>query len=235
MPDEIVIIDPNLAEYAGVPAWEGTAWRYADDAAGLLPDWARDVQADRQALVLDKFLQALPARYRRYNLTGLHQHAGNQEAINQANALQLGENLYLHGLAGNGKTHLAVATARRFAETGRTARFYGVVDLFNQIRGSFNGQTERPNLLAPEVLVLDDLGKVKPTEFVFQEIYAALEARWANELTTIFTANHGPKQAAAALASQGDGESAAAIVSRLASGKVAHVVGKDLRLLGGRA
>jgi len=217
---DIEIIDQALADYAGQPAWEGTAWR----KTGAPP------ATDPAATV---FVQSLPARYRRYTLENLTVHDGNARAVEQANTLQLGQNLFLHGSAGNGKTHLAVATARRLAEAGHRARFWGVVDLFNQIRNSFNGGAERPDLLQPAVLVLDDLGKIKPTEFVFQELYGALEARWAHELTTICTANHGPEGAAKSLGA--DAEGTGAILSRLASGRVAKITGKDLRVLGGKA
>lgn len=228
--EECEVIDANLAEYAGNAAWIGIAWRpkdrshpYFADITALREEWRRQ-DAERTA---KHFVDHLPTRYRRYTLDNLRAHVGNRAALTAADALKLGSNLYVWGPAGNGKTHLAVATGRRLAEAGHRVSFYGVVELFNQIRSSFNGG-ERPNLEWPEVLILDDLGKIKPTEFVYEVFYAALESRWANEKTTIFTANHRPSQAAAQLSA--DSESAAAILSRMASGAVIEVKGRDERL-----
>ncbi|HEX7038917.1 MAG TPA: ATP-binding protein [Trueperaceae bacterium] len=231
-PEECEVLDQTLAEYAGHLAWIGIAWRPKDRShpyyAGLRElqdEWA----AEQRERLTQTFTERLPARYRRYTFDTLRRHPGNAAAIDAAKALQPGQNLYLWGPAGNGKTHLAVATGRRLAEAGHRVAFYGVVALFAQIRASFAPDgAPRPDLAFPDVLILDDLGKVKPTEFVYQEFYAALEARWANEKSTVFTANHRPSAAAEHLSP--DSESAAAILSRMASGVVVEVRGRDERL-----
>ena len=231
-PEDCEILDPTLTEYAGHPAWIGLAWRpknrnhpYYTGLQQLIEESRRE---EAQRLAQD-FTDRLPTRYRRYTLANLRRHTGNETAIDAARTLELGTNLYLWGPAGNGKTHLAIATGLHLAQAGHRVAFHGVVSLFTQIRASFAPDGgPRPNLELPDVLILDDLGKVKPTEFVYQEFYAALESRWAGEKTTIFTANHRPSAAAAHLAP--DPESAAAILSRMASGTVVEVRGRDERL-----
>lgn len=231
-PDECELLDPNLADYLGQPAWLGIAWIPKDRNDPYHRDrqrWNEEFVAEQQARLTADFTNRLPTRYRKYTLATLKRHAGNGPAIDAAESLEPGQNLYVWGPAGNGKTHLAVATGRRQAETGKRVAFHGVVALFAQIRASFAPDgPPRPNLEHPDILILDDLGKVKPTEFVYQEFYAALEARWANEKTTIFTANHRPSDAARHLSP--DAESAAAILSRMASGAVIEVKGRDERL-----
>lgn len=229
--DKCKIIDPALASYVGHAAWIGIAWVPKDPShpynvyrSTALENWHAQ-EAERMAR---EYVDGLPTRYRAYTLDALRVHPGNQAAIDAAAALEVGSNLYVWGPAGNGKTHLAVATGRRLAEAGHRVAFYGVVDLFNRIRASFGTGGERPNLEWPEVLILDDLGKIKPTEFVYEVFYGALEHRWANAKTTIFTANHKPSVAASQLAP--DSESAAAILSRMASGAVVEVRGRDERL-----
>lgn len=226
--DECEVLDPSLIEFVGSVAWIGIAWRPRDRTHPYydgLKDFRAKWERERAQEAIDAYVQRLPARYRRYTLDNLRVHPGNQPAINAASRID--GNLYIWGPAGNGKTHLAVATGLRLAGEGRRVAFWGVVELFNRTRASFGGG-ERPNIETPEVLILDDLGKVKPTEFVYEVFYGALEYRWANELTTIFTANHRPSAAAAHLTS--DSEAAAAVLSRMASGVVVEVKGSDERL-----
>lgn len=176
----------------------------------------------------DWFTRHLPRRYARCTFDTLREHPGNKQAITTARNLPATEFLFLHGPAGNGKTHLAVATGHKFAATGLHTEFWGVAELFATIRRSFNDpKTTLPDLHKPAVLILDDIGKVKPSEFVAQEIYAALEARWADERCTILTANHDPVTVAESLTS--DPASAGAIISRLSSGYTHKVTGPDER------
>jgi DNA replication protein DnaC len=231
-PEACEVLDQGLADYAGLEAWIGIAWvpkdpdhPYHRERQAALEDWRRQ-EAERE---LTAFTESLPIRYRRYTLDTIRVHDGNRAAVNAARDLQPGQNLYLHGPAGNGKTHLAIATGRHLAEKGHRVAFHGVVALFARIRSSFAPDgPPRPNLEHPDILILDDLGKVKPTEWVFQEFYATLEHRWSNEKTTIFTANHRPLDAANQLAP--DPQSAAAILSRMASGAVIEVKGPDQRI-----
>lgn len=224
-------LDPTLTRYLGHPAWIGIAWRpkdhnhpYYDGLKDLLEEHERE---DRER-TLRTYTNQLPSRYRHYTLDRLRQHPGNQTAIHAATNLTLGTNLYLWGPAGNGKTHLAVATGHHLAQAGHHVTFWGVVELFNTLRSSFSTSGPRPDLDRPEILILDDLGKIKPTEFVYETFYGAIEHRWANEKTTIFTANHRPSDAAKHLST--DPESAAAILSRMASGTVIEIRGRDERL-----
>ena len=229
-PEACEVIDAQLAEFVGREAWLGIAWvprdkshPYHQEHRSGLAQFERE-RRERAAL---HYADRLPSRYRAYSFTTLRRHPGNQAAIAAAQSLNPTSNLYIWGPPGNGKTHLAVAAGRRFAEDGYSVAFWGVVELFNRTRSSFAGG-DRPNLEAPDVLILDDLGKVKPTEFVYEVFYGALEYRWANEKAVVFTANHKPSAAAAQVAS--DSESAAAVLSRMASGTVVEVRGEDERL-----
>ncbi len=86
------------------------------------------------------------------------------------------------------------------------------------------------NLITAGVLILDDLGKVKTSEFVYETLYACLEARWSNGKTTVFTANHKPGIVADRLTPASlDTEAADAILSRMIAGRVIEVSGTDRR------
>ncbi len=128
---------------------------------------------------------------------------------------------------------LAVATAHYFAPYFSVA-VWGAVNLFSAIRTSFNphSSVERPNLERPELLVLDDIGKSKASDFVYEELYGLINSRLEHGKTTIFTSNH--SVSGTALKVSPDPDNLAAMVSRLASGTVVEVTGRDKRVLQGQ-
>jgi len=108
------------------------------------------------------------------------------------------------GDAGVGKTHLAVGIAKALIrEKGIECVFYDYAELLKQIQESYNAavQTTELGLLRPvfetEVLVLDDLGSVRPTEWRWDTIRLILNTRYNNSRTTIITTNFADKPAAA--------------------------------------
>ena len=109
------------------------------------------------------------------------------------------------GEAGVGKTHLAVGVAKALIlEKGIECIFYDYAELLKQIQESYNPavQTTELDLLRPvfetEVLVLDDLGSVRPTEWRWDTIRLIVNSRYNNSRTTVITTNFADKPAAAA-------------------------------------
>jgi DNA replication protein DnaC len=107
------------------------------------------------------------------------------------------------GDAGVGKTHLAVGIANALIrEKGIECIFYDYADLLKQIQESYNPavQTTELGLLRPvfetEVLVLDDLGSVRPTDWRWDTIRLILNNRYNGSRTTIITTNFADKPAA---------------------------------------
>ena len=75
--------------------------------------------------------------------------------------LESSRNVVLVGGTGTGKTHLAIALARRAIHQGHRARFYSVVDLVNQLEmEKRNGRAGRlaHRLCNLQLIVLDELG-----------------------------------------------------------------------------
>jgi DNA replication protein DnaC len=75
--------------------------------------------------------------------------------------LENARNVILVGGTGTGKTHLAIALARRAIHQGKRARFYSVVDLVNQLEAEARaGRSGRlaQRLTNLQVIVLDELG-----------------------------------------------------------------------------
>jgi DNA replication protein DnaC len=111
--------------------------------------------------------------------------------------------LLLVGKAGRGKTHLAVGIAKALIrEKGVECVFYDYAELLKQIQDSYNPsvQATELDLLRPlfkaEVLVVDDLGSVRPTEWRWDTVRLILNTRYNDNLTTIITTNFADEPAA---------------------------------------
>jgi DNA replication protein DnaC len=108
-----------------------------------------------------------------------------------------GKGLLLTGSIGVGKTHLAVGILQALiAERGANGLFYDYRDLLKHVQNSYDrkvDQSER-EVLAPvfeaEVLVLDEVGAAKPTDWVWDTVAHILNTRYNDRRTTILTTNY---------------------------------------------
>lgn len=189
---------------------------------GLKDLWRGRVESER-------FVAALPPRYRSCRLEGYLPTPANQEALNACRELRMGDFLYLHGRPGRGKTHLAVGAAYRLARQGYRALFVGEAEYMEKLYRSFRSGGEPPDYTWAEVLVLDDFGKIKPSDFAYQSLYALIEHANAHCKTLIVTSNYEPGTAACRVSGSND-EAAEALLSRLAQGYVVEVRGEDQRI-----
>jgi DNA replication protein DnaC len=104
--------------------------------------------------------------------------------------------LVFMGPCGVGKTHLAVAILRGLLEKGVGCLFYEFGSLLKEIQDSYNpvSQTSELRVLAPvyqaEVLVLDELGASKPTDWVRDTMMQIIGTRYNDRKLTIFTTNY---------------------------------------------
>ena len=101
------------------------------------------------------------------------------------------------GNVGVGKTHLAVSILKGLTqERGVVCRFYDFATLLKEIQDSYNSNTHTSELgvLAPvlnvPVLVLDELGASKPTEWVRDTMAHVINTRYNDRKLTIFTTNY---------------------------------------------
>ena len=107
-----------------------------------------------------------------------------------------GTGLLLIGPIGTGKTHLAVGITKELVrKRGISCLFYDYRELLKEIQNSYNStvQTTELDVLRPvfetDVLVLDELGAVKPTEWVWDTVSLILNSRYNDSRATIITTN----------------------------------------------
>ncbi len=104
--------------------------------------------------------------------------------------------LLLMGTVGVGKTHLAVSILKGLTERGFTCLFYEFGALLKSIQDSYNSvsQTSELKVLQPifdaEVLVLDEIGASKPTDWVRDTMANIINTRYNDKKLTIFTTNY---------------------------------------------
>jgi len=112
-----------------------------------------------------------------------------------------GRGLLLVGAVGVGKTHLAVAILRELIERYQLpGLFYQFGALLRRIQDSYNpvSQTSELAVLQPvfdaDVLVLDELGASKPTDWVRDTMMQIINTRYNDKRLTIFTTNYTDKR-----------------------------------------
>ena len=104
--------------------------------------------------------------------------------------------LLLMGPCGVGKTHLAVALLRALIEKGVVCLFCDFRELLKSIQNSYNpvSQTTEMQVLAPvletEVLLLDDLGASKLSDWVLDTVAHILNSRYNDKRVTLITTNY---------------------------------------------
>lgn len=136
------------------------------------------------------------------------------------------ENYYLWGPAGVGKTHAAVAVARKVP----SAYVVRMADISRHLRGCETPAEEGGAIraYADTFMVLDDLGAEKMTEFLQNLLFEILDRRWQNKQGgLIITANMSIDKLGSII---GD-RTASRIVGLVGARNILEVRGKDWRLL----
>lgn len=104
-----------------------------------------------------------------------------------------GRNLVLLGPTGVGKTHAAVAAVRPMFNKGLDLLVLPVVEMLDQLRPG--GPHDALTLMCQvDLLVMDDLGVERGTEWTAERMYAVVNRRWMEERPTVATSNLEPAE-----------------------------------------
>ena len=100
--------------------------------------------------------------------------------------------LYLWGPVGSGKTYAAYAIKKRIAEMGITTRLMSAPAMFDMIRDDFDHKDSfnLERILANRgILIIDDLGAEKPSEWVSETVFKIINKRYEEMIPTVITSN----------------------------------------------
>ncbi len=141
--------------------------------------------------------------------------------------------LIIRGKVGRGKTYSACAILRAVCPV-MLARFTTAIAMLDAIRATFKStdseEVARARYTHVPLLVIDDLGKEKPTEWMLSTIFSIIDERYSFQRATIITTQYEGKELIDRLTIGGDSETAKAILSRLSEGLTVVLEGDDRRL-----
>jgi DNA replication protein DnaC len=109
--------------------------------------------------------------------------------------LDAGRGLWFDGPVGTGKTSLAILVAKAAEDAGRTYAVYPVPRLLAEIKRTFDRDASDNymgffrRLCTVDLLVLDDLGAEKQTEWVLEQLYSIVNERWQDRRSIVVTTN----------------------------------------------
>lgn len=112
-----------------------------------------------------------------------------------------GTGLLLCGQVGTGKSFLAAAIANELINQGTPCLMTNFSRLISRISEKFGGdQKYLDNLNRFDLLIIDDLGVERDSDFTWEQVMNVIDARYRAGLPIIITTNLGPKD----LADRGD-------------------------------
>lgn len=148
-------------------------------------------------------------------------------------------NVYICGEVGTYKTTLACASAIEMLDSGhfKSVCVATTSEVLNAIKSNFGKySTEDPlrKYKRASVLILDDMGKESPTDWVIEQLFDLINERYGDMLPTVITTQFEPDALIKRLSKNGGEENAVAIVSRLRSKRdnalLIRLEGKDKRM-----
>ncbi len=138
-----------------------------------------------------------------------------------------GKGLWIQGDVGTGKTTLAMLVSKAALDAGRSVAIYSLPRLLNLLREAMDSEEGKLDFLdrltAVDLLHIDDLGAENRTDWVLEQLYSIVNARYEAERAIVATTNLMPDELAEKLGAR--------TVSRLVEicGDLIPLFGEDKR------
>jgi DNA replication protein DnaC len=112
--------------------------------------------------------------------------------------LDRGRGLWIQGDVGTGKTTLAMLVSKAALAAGRSVAIYSLPRLLNLLRESMDSPEGKldylDRLTAVDLLHIDDLGAENRTDWVLEQLYSIVNARYEAERAIVATTNLMPDE-----------------------------------------
>jgi DNA replication protein DnaC len=109
--------------------------------------------------------------------------------------LAAGNGMWMLGHTGTGKTTLGYMVAAAAARTQHSVLSFNAVALLNRIRATFDSDSRETTdevihtLANVDLLHIEDLRVVRPTEWVLEQLYLIVNARYEGQRSIVFTSD----------------------------------------------
>src|SRR6202790_1597887 len=112
--------------------------------------------------------------------------------------LDAGRGLWIQGDVGTGKTTLAMLVSKAALDAGRSVAIYSLPRLLNLLRESMDSDKGMldfmDRLTSVDLLHIDDLGAENSSEWVLEQLYSIVNARYEAERAIVATTNLMPDE-----------------------------------------
>jgi DNA replication protein DnaC len=112
--------------------------------------------------------------------------------------LRDGRGLWIQGDVGTGKTTLAMLVSKAALDTGHSVAIYSLPRLLNLLRESMDAEGGKLDFMdrlgAVDLLHIDDLGAEHQTDWVLEQLYSIVNARYEAERAIVATTNLMPDE-----------------------------------------
>jgi DNA replication protein DnaC len=150
----------------------------ARSLSAAIPRRYRDVSFDRPPVTA---IDHSVVRQTRQFCDDIHRH------------LDSGHGLWFMGPVGTGKTTLAMLVSKAALKAGRSVAIYSLPRLLNEIRDTHRAERSHVELLdrltAVDLLHVDDVGAERTTDWVLEELYSIVNARYEDQRSMVITTN----------------------------------------------
>lgn len=182
------------------PKCQGSGYVLYDDGASPC-DCARQAELEAQYSIAK-----IPRKFLKKSLSGFQASNHKQKEILAGakgfldtfrgnDHTRPGKGILMTGREGTGKTHLAVSILKDAIVKGYTGLYWNVPELFLELRRRMDSSAVESEAdifdfaRRVDLLVLDDLGAERTSEYVLDRLYVLINKRYEDDSATIITSN----------------------------------------------
>ena len=200
-------------------------WKLQDEKAEKIKQEREECMRQNKIRKLYEYSKINP-RLKGYMFDNFRTDQTNERAFRKAKKfanevlLRKSKSLIITGNVGTGKTHIAASIANYLIQNEVRVIFGTLINLLGEVKDTYknDGKTESDIIekySKVPLLIIDDLGKEKPSEWTLEKLFTIINNRYENNLPVVITTNYNREQLRERLANNQNYIIADSIISRL--------------------